>query len=252
MSSKRFITVILMGGTLAAIVWQRSVLAGLRSQNEALRAAREETDRLELENSGSRNSATIAANPAPEAGANPELLRLRNEVRRLRAQKLDWDRLKNQNEQLAAEIRSGLASPVKFSDLEGFVAKESWSHAGFGTPEAAVQTFFWAAREGDLARVAECFPAKDGQYLAALTQPGHEQERDRMLDDLRQMTMSAGFRIMEKVTQEEGFSTAGGRPVGGEPQLPTKVLLRIQAVGGGSVIPLSLWLYPDGWKIKDL
>jgi hypothetical protein len=65
------------------------------------------------------------------------------------------------------------------------------------------------------------------------------------------MTPGAGFRMVEKVIQEKGFLTTGGRPAGGEPQLPTKVLLRLQAVGGGSVIPLSLQLYPDGWKIKD-
>ena len=73
-----------------------------------------------------------------------------------------------------------------------------------------------------------------------------------MLDDFRQMTRSTGFRIVEKVIQEEGFLTKGGPPVGGEVRVPTKVLLRIQAVAGGSVIPMSLRLYADGWKVKDL
>jgi hypothetical protein len=161
------------------------------------------------------------------------------------------DRLKAENDRLATEIRSGSAASQRFSKMEGFVAKESWSNAGFETPETALQTFFWAAREGDFVRVAECFPAKDGQYLAALTQPGHEQERDRMLDDFRQMTRSIGFRIVEKLIQEERFLTKGELPVGGEVRVPMRVMLRIQAVAGGSVIPVSLRLDADGWKVKD-
>lgn len=72
-----------------------------------------------------------------------------------------------------------------------------------------------------------------------------------MLSDFRLMTQGAGFRIVEKMIQEEGFLTKGGPPVGGEPKVPTRVMMRIQAVTGGAVVPTSLRLYEDGWKVRD-
>lgn len=250
MARKGFITVALAACVLIAITWQRNTLAQLRRQNETLLQAKEEAARLAFEN---EDLPKLRASFNGQAGdVSTELLRLRNEVRQLRAQLPEWDRLRGENERLAAEINSGITAPQKLSELEGFVAKESWSNAGFDTPEAALQTFFWAAREGDLARVAGCLPANDGQYLAALTQPGHEKERDEMLNDLRQMTQGTGLRIVEKVVQEEAFLTKGGPPVGGEPRVPFKVLLKIQAVAGGAVWPVMLQRYADGWKMKNL
>jgi hypothetical protein len=251
MARKSFITLALAACVFIAFTWQRKTLAQLRQQNETLLQAKEEAARLALENE-ELPKLRAASNGSQTDAASTDLLRLRNQVRQFRAQQLELDRLRGENERLASEINSGITAPQKLSELEGFVAKESWSNAGFDTPEAALQTFFWAAREGDLACVAGCLPAKDGQYLAALTQPGHEKERDEMLNDLRQMTQGTGLRIVEKVVQEEGFLTNGGPPVGGEPRVSLKVLLKIQAVAGGAVWPVMLQRYADGWKMKNL
>jgi len=37
------------------------------------------------------------------------------------------------------------------------IAKERLSDAGFGSPEAAIQTLFWALREGNQGKARRCF-----------------------------------------------------------------------------------------------
>lgn len=252
MSRIRFIVVIVALGALGGIIKQRSAIAGLREQNEILRTAQEEVAKLKSENAGLPTLRSSLTNQLSSTSNDSKLLRLRGEVSRLRVQRAEQNRLYQKNAQLAEQIRIGVALPQKISEMEGFVAREAWANAGFASPEAALQTFFWAAREGNLTRLADCFPGKDGQHLAALNQPGLERERDKVLNDLQQMTSSEGFRIVEKVIQEEGFQTRRGeQPTGSEPRIPTKALLRVQAVTGGAVWAVSLRLHADGWKLKE-
>jgi len=249
MNIKRLGLAIVSVGVLAVIIWERNVIADMRGQNDALRQLQGEVAQLETQRSELEKLRAVSGNQ-PASGANgSELLRLRNEVRQLRAGRSEWDKLKAGNARLAAEIQSG-AVTQKFSEMAGYLAKESWSNTGFDTPESALQTFFWAVREGDLAQLAGCFPANDRQYLASLTQAGREEERERTLEEFRQMIQSTGFRIVQKVVEEEGLVTKDGQPASGEARVPTKVQLRIQAVAGGWVWPVSLRLYPDGWKVR--
>lgn len=252
MSAKRTLAAVLLCGAIGAAVWQWNAVAGLRKQNNHLRPLVEESARLESENLELSSLRAAAGRETPSIDGKAELLRLRNDVGRLRAQRADLDRLKSENARLAAAVDAGAGAQQMFSDTEGFVAKESWGNAGFDTPEAAVQTFFWAMREGDFARLAECVPEKDRRYLAALAEPGHEEERDKMLADFQGMTAGIGFRVVEKTVLEEAFPTKDGVVLPDAPRIPIRVLLKLQAVAGGSVWPVSLKLYPDGWKLKDL
>ena len=243
MTPGRTIALLLLLSALVAVIWQRSALTSLRRQNRAL----QETSRLGLENQElSQLRAKTGTNSG--AGGSLELLRLRNEVGQLRAQRSEWEALKAANERLAAEIRTG--NVQEFSKMEGFVAKEVWSDAGFDSPEAALQTFFWAMREANIARIAQCFPAKEGQYLAILDKPEHAQERERTLADFQQMTQGIGYRVVEK-SVEHGYLTRDGVPISNEAKIPIHVAMKVQAAAGGAVIPFSLRLHPEGWKIKE-
>ena len=142
-----------------------------------------------------------------------------------------------------------IASPQKLSEMEGFLAKESWSNVGFDTPEAAVQTFFWAIREGDLARMAECMPP-NRQYLLQLMEPGHEQEREKTLAEFQGMTQGSGFRIVNRA-EGQGLMTRVGQSIAEGTPVPVKVTLGLQAAAGGAVIPLQLTREHDGWKVKS-
>ena len=191
-----------------------------------------EADRLAAEN---RELPVLraAANQPGDAAGN-ELLRLRSEVRQLRAQQPQIDQLRAENERLAAAIRNGAAQPQKFSEMEGYRAKESWNNAGFASPEGALQTFFWAIREGDLAMLAECVPPDAKPHFLRLNEPGNEQERDRTLEEFRKLISGAGIRVVDL------DSTADG-----------KATVSIQAVAGGATMKLQLRRYGNEWKLKD-
>lgn len=249
MARKSIITLALAACILVAFTWQRKALSQLRQQNETLLQTNEEALRLALENE--QLPKLRAANTGLQTGVDSsDLLRLRNEVRQLRAHRPELDRLRVENERLAAEINSGIAAPQKLSELEGFVAKESWSNAGFDTPEATVQTFFWAIREGDLARMAECMPP-NRQYLLRLMDQGNEQERERTLREFQGLTQGSGFRIVNR-TEEQGLMTRAGQSIAEGTPVPVKVTLGLQAAAGGAVIPLQLTREHDGWKVKSL
>jgi len=248
MAGKSIVTLALAASVLIAFTWQRKTLAELRQHKETLVGAKEETVRLALENEELPKLRSRSTR-SQKGGSDMELLRLRNEVRQLRAQRLEWDRLRAENERLASEISSGIAVPQKLSEMDGFVAKESWSNAGFETPEATLQTFFWAIREGDLARIAECMPPKEGQYLLRLTKQGNEQEREKTLSEFQDLTQSSGFRIVNRA-EEEGKLSRGGQSVVEGISVPARVTFGLQAVAGGQVVPIEMRLYESGWKVN--
>jgi hypothetical protein len=77
------------------------------------------------------------------------------------AQLAELERLRSESVTLASDIeksraeiaglRSNLdASQVPFSLRMDHLPRNSWSNAGFASPEAALQTMLWAGREGDL------------------------------------------------------------------------------------------------------
>lgn len=249
MARKSFITLALAVCVLVAFTWQRKMVAQFRQQNESLVQAKEEATRLALENEA-LPKLRAASTGGRTGDSSTDLLRLRNEVRQLRGQQPELDRLRAENGRLAAEISSGIASSQKLSDMEGFVAKESWSNTGFDTPEATVQTFFWAIREGDLARMAECMTPKERQYFLRLTEQGNEQERVKTLGEFQGLTQGIGFRIVNR-TEEQGLMTRAGQSIAEGTPVPVKMTLGLQAAAGGAVIPLQLAREHDGWKVKS-
>ena len=247
MARKSFITLLLAACVLVAFAWQGKTLAHLRKQNELLFQTREETARLALENE--ELPKLRAANTDSQTGAkSTDLLRLRNEVRQLRAQQPALDRLQVENGRLAAEISAGITTPQKLSEMEGFMAKESWSNAGFDTPEAAVQTLLWAIREGDLARMAECMTSRERQYFLRLTEQGHEQERERTLSEFQELTQGSGLRIVSR--PEEPKLPPDALTIVEGNSASAKVTLGLQAAAGGAVVPIHLRRHTDGWKVS--
>src|SRR5262245_60313509 len=150
MSAKAILAAVLLIGLALAVVLERGALAELRQQNESRHAEREEADRLALKNRELQDFRAVEASSTGPRSERGELLRLRNEVRQLRAQKREVEKLRAENQRLADEIKSGNFAPRKLSEMEGYVAKENWSNAGFATPEATVRTFIWAFSTGNL------------------------------------------------------------------------------------------------------
>ena len=147
------VLVALLVAVAAAVVgWRR--VEHLRSDNELLR---EELQRLRLQ--------TAAAAQAQSGERDEELQRLRadardvfklrNEVTQLRTAVKQADAIRAENQQLRARNEQSLAgpaaaaplSPASNAQVEQF-PKESWTFAGYSTPEAALISAVWAMKEG--------------------------------------------------------------------------------------------------------
>lgn len=212
---------------------QRSPISKLRRENEALRVQVEERLRLARENEQIRD--LRARNEAIESlrAANQELPKLRNEVRQLREQKPEIEKLRLENQRLASAIKSPSAKPRRLSEMEGFVAKETWANAGFSSPEAAAQTWFWALREGDLRQIAECLSPQEKKTFEDDFYSKPEPEREKLFKQgLGTLGRVKGFRIAEKKIVTED-----------------KVELGIQMSTDGEILNLPLTRFGSEWKI---
>jgi hypothetical protein len=132
----------------ARLAEQAEELADLRAENAQLMKAGvdpAELDRLRKEHN--------------------ELLRLRGEVGLLRKESQELAKLRVQKRPADRKPTGNDATPGR-----EFLPAEAWANVGTATPEAALQTFFWAARqrETDLVgklvrwRAADSVPKVDG------------------------------------------------------------------------------------------
>jgi len=141
---------LLISVAVAVAGWRR--VEQLRADNELLKA---ELQRLRLQ--------TAAAAQAQSGERDEELQRLRadarevfklrNEVAQLRSAVKQADAMRAENQQLRArneQPQAGSATaapPPSTAQVEQF-PRESWTFAGYSTPEAALVSAVWAMKEG--------------------------------------------------------------------------------------------------------
>jgi len=76
-----------------------------------------------------------------DAGQSKDLIRLRGEVRALRQKTNELAQLAS-----AAQADTPKSPPPHATN---FMSKESWAYAGYASPEAALQSLFWAKSTGN-------------------------------------------------------------------------------------------------------
>lgn len=84
-----------------------------------------------------------------------ELLRLRGEVGGLKQKQTDLDKARKENQQSHAVLARYLqtlaeTNPIATAD---YWPRGSWTNAGYASPDAALQTIFWAGYNGDFTNV---------------------------------------------------------------------------------------------------
>jgi superfamily II RNA helicase len=215
---------------LALMAIQRAGISGTRAANEALR-------QQSAEAAPSATTQSKASNDEIDAlqEANRELPKLRNEVRQLRDEKREFERLQAENERLAAALKVAPKTTARpMSEAEGFVLRQQWMHAGFATPEATLQTFFWAIANKDFAALAECATGDARKSMEEEIQRSVADGGKRFDEQFEPLAQMQGFRIAEKKQISEN-----------------KIELGIQAAAGGRVMPMRLQLVNGEWKLGD-
>ena len=225
----------LIAAVVAAAVWERNSINKLMAENEALRAERLEADQLENENRelpGLR-AATVATLPEENASSSGELLRLRGEIDRLRAQSQVLVSLRAENQRIAAEIASGKFAPKRLADMEGYLPRERWASAGLATPEAAVQSYFAAIVAADIDFLFRCLTPENAEPIRQQLERDPERFRNEFQKDMAQLFDKAtGFRIAER------------RQISDE-----SVTLSVQFAADGVAMPMTLRRIGGEWKI---
>lgn len=80
-----------------------------------------------------------------------ELLRLRGETAMLRSQEQDLRSAHKENCQIHASLSNYLATTEENArSITNYWPQNSWTNAGYGTPESALQTQLWALNNGDV------------------------------------------------------------------------------------------------------
>lgn len=209
---------------------QRTSISRTRSANETLRQQSAATATLVAQPSQASNNEIDALQEA-----NRDLPKLRNEVRKLREEKREFEKLRAENERLAASLKAGpkTAAP-RMSEAEGFVLREKWTHAGFATPEATVQTFFWASATKDFKSLVECMSGRERERFEKELRESSDGGAKKFEKDFAVLADMQGFRIAERKQITED-----------------KVELHIQAAAGGHAIPMPLQRVNGEWKLAD-
>ncbi len=233
------------------VILQRSAISKAREENRELRQDREESVRLQRENESISELRNQSAEIAGLHRANEDLLKLRNEVRQLRSQAPLVANLRAQNERLASEVKlMAEGKAPRFSEMEGYVAKGGWSNAGFASPEAALQTFFWAVQEGQFNQIAECLSPNERRRLETGFAQKNKEEWGRDLQEHMGLARMEGYRIAEKESVVEVEDVAVDSKIPAKHHISEdKVVLNVQAAVGGAIIKWHLERFGSEWKI---
>jgi hypothetical protein len=191
-----------------------------------LRAGREQSlagsgSATEVDPGGGTNAErAAAANPAG-GGELYELLRLRNQVSQLRQRKSELSGAALENEQLRTELAARGTNQTSLPP--GYLRRSEANWVGLGRPEDTLQSFLWAIRNRDDARLRE--------VLTPETVEDYLRRNGGSLDEF--FTASAvlpGMHLLEQRQTPTGGIEAQVEIIPGEP-LPEPI--RFQPTNGG-------------------
>ena len=134
---------------------ERQAEGELRAENQALREQVDQLSQLAAENQRLSNLVVraAAAQRLPAAQLS-ELLRLRGEAGLLRQQVREVEALREANRQanaaLAASQKAAGGGRAPEPASVDFWPKDSWQFLGYATPDAALQSQFYAASRGEM------------------------------------------------------------------------------------------------------
>lgn len=219
------LALLLVAGIATAIINQKAI-SQAKQENQKLVVVAKESQGLATENG---QLSLTSSKPGDIEGLrqeNSELPKLRNEVRQLRRQTEDLEKLREEHKRLLAQQNSIAEKPMTAALPAGFISKAALTDAGQATPEAAVQTMFWAMCQGDVKRIMQC-------ALGAPSREPRAEEAEEIRQDMkREMEKFPGFAIAEKKMVSENEAKIG-----------------IQSSANGSVMQFTVERKDGVWKL---
>lgn len=204
-----YTVLIIASAAFAAVNWRKAQL--FQADNENLRAR---VEALEASAEQSAQAAeTVKANAEKARTQTSELLKLRNEVTQLRTSAKNAETLAAENQRLRSEVQQlhahGGAAPASAVQQENLAGREqfprqSWTFAGYTSPENALVSAIWAMREGDPKTYLDSLAPQEQQRLAQTWQSQNKSETEIAEKHKNDVAAISGMRILEKnVTPNE-------------------------------------------------
>lgn len=208
------------------VSYQRTA-AHMRRESQSIRR---ELDQVLVDNE--RLQKLLAVSQAAEGAAQEqlsELMKLRSEIGELRKRNTELQRLSTA--QAAAAPTDSPEPPAE--ELPPAISKATWSYSGYATPEAALQTFMWSMREGDLKTyLASLAPEARESALTAFEGTPEAEAGVRLQAGLRGIE---GLRFKRKTTEspdEVAFVIAASEEDNGSVRMRSEAVLRFKQIGG--------------------
>src|SRR6266404_4423809 len=190
-----FVVMVVMVAAVAG--WQR--VQQLRAENELLRT--------ELQRLKEQSSAAAAAQAKQQEeelqrlrAEAKDVFKLRGEVSQLRSAAKEAETLRARNEQLRAQNQqsrpgAGAAAPASVAPVASLAQfpRDSWTFAGYSTPEAALVSAVWAMKEGKPQVFLDSLSAEEQARMAKAWENKSEDEiATKHQQDVSQIT---GVRV---------------------------------------------------------
>ncbi len=225
---KHLLLLVALASVSAVALLNQRAVGRLRQENEALQSATQEARQLVAENNQLPQLRQAAEEAQKLRLEVQDLPGLRNQVRQLRRQAEEIQKLRSENERLTAATKdNALSASVGAAPLPAdFIPRAGLADAGTATPEATVQTAFWAMCQGNFERMAQCFLDNPATNIRDA-----DSERRRMVEGMRNFP---GFRIAERKDISDH-----------------EVVLGLQSSPGGGVMPMKLSRVGNEWKVRQ-
>ncbi|HEX4646555.1 MAG TPA: hypothetical protein VH598_13210 [Verrucomicrobiae bacterium] len=223
---------------------QRRAEGSLQKQDESIRAQAARLAQLTAENDGFSNRlAQAKAPPGLSQEEFSELLKLRGEIGQLRQAVAEIKKLRTANQKLqAAKSGKKTSSDLALANVPtgvDFWPKDQLAFAGYGSPQAALKSAFWAMKGGDMKNM-----------LASMTPEAKAlMEKEREKDGKSEADMEAEFKSMaESLTS----TPSGFRVLGEEAKSDEQVIVTVYAEGDARARKYVLNKIGNDWKVHDV
>jgi hypothetical protein len=222
-SSRRFFEVALLLALLVGVAVEGLLMQRLQFENRSLRDAADKTRK-----GGQQDLSSQLARRNDELKVLrvqvQDLLRVRHELRLLRSATNDLAKLQEENRRLkqATTDTNALSAAmpdtvvVATGDAEDFVARQNWTFSGYATPEATLQSWMWALREGDLGAFLDTLMPDDRARFEAQLQRSDRSEEEMSTALKQQGDGLSGFQILDEDSDADGTIVILARISGNE------------------------------------
>lgn len=217
--------VFLMASVLA-FFFQRRALNEVHIERQRSRADAEAAVRLAREN---REIEKLRQENREIDGlrvANRDLYKLRNEVHLLRDQVKEWAGVRAENERLRVVEGRRASNGAPSAEARPWLTADQLNFAGYATPEATLQTLFWAVKQGDVESIKKCFTPETQKKMA-------EQPADELRGEIERMSKRfQGIRVAARKVVSGGEIHLGAQINVADRETPDEAAFPFKLIGG--------------------